>query len=94
MRIDSGYNNGYANYYEQLQKRMPDNSEEKTTMDTDRVDKEIERLKEKKAQLEQRLHSEKDERKKSELESQLNQIEMELLKKDNDNYRRENAVKK
>ena len=65
---------------------------DKTTTDTDKVDKEIEKLKEKKAQLEQQINTEKDETKKKELETKLRQIEMELVQKDNDTYRRQNAV--
>ena len=64
---------------------------ESTTTDTDKVDREIEKLKEKKARLEQELRS-ADDSKKEELERQLKQVEAELVQKDNDNYRRQNAV--
>ena len=65
---------------------------DKTTTDTDKVDREIKKLKDKKAQLEQQINTEQDEEKKKELETKLGQVEMELLQKDNDTYRRQNAV--
>ena len=64
---------------------------DKTTTNTDDVDREIEKLKEKKKQLEQELKT-SDESKKEDLETQIQQLEMELLQKDNDTYRRNNAV--
>ena len=62
-----------------------------TTMDTDKVDREIEKLKEKKARLEQEIRTAEDDQKKR-LEQELRQVEAELSQKDNDNYRRQNAV--
>lgn len=64
---------------------------DKTTTNTDDVDREIEKLKEKKKQLEQELKT-ADESKQEDLKAQLQQLEMELLQKDNDTYRRNNAV--
>ena len=64
---------------------------ESTTTDTDKVDREIERLKEKKARLEQEIRTAEDDQKKR-LEQELRQVEAELAQKDNDNYRRQNAV--
>lgn len=64
---------------------------ESTTTDTDKVDREIEKLKEKKARLEQEIRTAEDDQKKR-LEQELNQVEAELAQKDNDNYRRQNAV--
>jgi len=64
---------------------------ESTTTDTDKVDKEIEQLKEKKARLEQEIRTVEDDQKKR-LEQELHQVEAELAQKDNDNYRRQNAV--
>lgn len=64
---------------------------DKTTTNTDDIDREIEKLKEKKKQLEQELKT-ADESKKEDLEAQIQQLEMELLQKDNDTYRRNNAV--
>lgn len=69
-----------------------DKSETYTT-NTDSVNKEIEKLKEEKKQLQQQiLSSNGDEEKKDELERKLDQIESELSQKDNDSYRRQNAV--
>ena len=64
---------------------------DKTTTNTDDIDREIEKLKEKKKQLEQELKT-ADESKKEDLEAQIQQLEMELLQKDNDTYRHNNAV--
>ncbi len=64
---------------------------EATTTDTDKVDREIEKLKEKKARLEQEIRTAEDDQKKR-LEQELRQVEAELAQKDNDNYRRQNAV--
>ena len=59
---------------------------------TDKVDREIEKLKKKQQELEQRLNSETDEAKIKDLERQLAQVEQELKQKDNDTYRRQHAV--
>lgn len=70
----------------------PKRSVEKCTVNTDRVDMEIKKLKEKRQQLEQQLTSASgDERKVKELEKKLAQVENELSRKDNDTYRRQNA---
>ena len=63
---------------------------EKTTTDTDSVDKEIERLKEKKAELEQKLRT-ADEDKRQQIEAELNQVNAELLLKTTESYRREHS---
>ena len=63
---------------------------EKTTTDTDSVDKEIERLKEKKAELEQKLRT-ADEAKRQQIEAELNQVNGELLLKTTESYRREHS---
>ena len=66
--------------------------EEKCVANTDKVDREIEKLKEKKQQLEQQIRSASgDEKKIRELEKKLAQVENELSQKDNDTYRRQNA---
>ena len=70
---------------------LSDKASQTTTMDTNNVDREIEKLKNKKAQLEQQLYS-VGETKKKELEQELRQVEAELAQKDNDAYRRHNAV--
>ena len=65
---------------------------EKCITNTDKVDREIKKLKEKKQQLEQQIQSASgDEKKIRELEKKLAQVENELSQKDNDTYRRQNA---
>ena len=59
---------------------------------TDKVDREIEKLKKKKEELEQRLNTETDEAKIKGLERQLAQVERELKQKDNDTYRRQHTA--
>lgn len=64
---------------------------ESCTANTDKVDREIERLKKKLAELEQQLNTETDERKIKQLESELAQVQNELRQKDNDTYRRQHT---
>ena len=65
---------------------------EKCVTNTDKVDREIKKLKKEKQQLEQQLQSASgDEKKNRELEKKLTQVENELRQKDNDIYRRQNA---
>ena len=65
---------------------------EKCVTNTDKVDREIKKLKEKKQELEQQIQSASgDEKKIRELEKKLAQVENELSQKDNDTYRRQNA---
>lgn len=80
---------------------------EKCVTNTDKVDREIKKLKEKKQQLEQQIQSasgdekpfghpsmpsgNNKENKIRELEKKLAQVENELSQKDNDTYRRQNA---
>ena len=59
---------------------------------TDQVDREIEKLKKKREQLERQINSETDDAKRKELESKLSQVENELRQKDNDAYRRQHTV--
>ena len=59
---------------------------------TDKVDREIEKLKKQQQELEQRLGTETDEAKIKDLEHQLAQVEQELKQKDSDTYRRQHAV--
>lgn len=61
----------------------------KTTGNTDKVDKEIEKLKQTQTQLKQKIAAAKDTREKESLEAQLAQVEAELKLKDNDTYRRQ-----
>lgn len=65
---------------------------ESCTANTDKVDAELKRLKEKHKQLEQQLMSANDEEKKKSLEKQLAAVQSELIQKDNDSYRRSHAV--
>lgn len=58
------------------------------TGSTDQVDREIEKLKQQKAQLEQQRNAAEDEKTVEELERKLAQVENELRQKDNDTYRR------
>ena len=58
---------------------------------TDKVDREIEALKKKQQELEQRLNTETDEAKRKDLERQLGRVEQELRQKDNDAYRRQHT---
>lgn len=70
----------------------PEKSEEKCVGNTDKVDREIRELKEKKKQLEQQIRSASgEEAKVRELEKKLAQVENELSRKDNDTYRRQNS---
>lgn len=65
--------------------------EEKYVGSTDRVDREIEKLKEKKKQLLQQIQAASGEEKKVEdLKRELAQVEGELSRKDNDTYRKQN----
>ena len=59
---------------------------------SDKVDREIEKLKRKQQELEQRLNTETDEAKIKDLERQLSQVERELRQKDNDTYRRQHTT--
>ena len=59
---------------------------------TDKVEREIRKLKEKQQQLEQQIRAASgDEEKVRELERKLAQVEGELSQKDNDAYRKQNA---
>lgn len=69
-----------------------DREAERCTCNTDKVDRELEKLREKRADLEKQLNSESDEGKARELERKLSQVENELRQKDNDTYRRQHSV--
>ena len=62
------------------------------TCNTDKVDREIEKLKKQKQELEQQINRETDESKIEDLKAKLAQIEKELSQKDNDTYRRQHAT--
>lgn len=61
-------------------------------VNTDRVDREIERLKKRRQELEQRLCAETDETRIEDLERQMAQVERELRAKDNETYRRQHST--
>jgi len=65
---------------------------EPCTGNTDKVDREIQKLKKKKEQLEQQIQSETDEKKVEKLKKELSQVEGELRQKDNEAYRRQHTV--
>ena len=70
----------------------PQKPEEKCIGNTDKVDREIKVLKEKKQKLEQKIRSASgDEEKVKEWKKMLEQTEKELSRKDNDAYRRANS---
>lgn len=73
------------------EKRAPENDQERCTVDTGRVDREIEALKKQKQELERQLKAETDETKARALRARVAQIEQELSQKDNDTYRRQHA---
>lgn len=70
----------------------PDGEAESCTCSTDKVDREIEQMKTKQAELERQLDTETDSTRISEVERKLAQIERALSQKDNDTYRRRHAV--
>lgn len=85
-------NNAYKKEQSKAGADQPEDAE-KCTANTDRVDREIKKLKEQKQQLEQQIKAASgDEEKRKELEQKLSRIERELSQKDNDTYRRQNAV--
>lgn len=73
-------------------KSEPEHKAESCTTNTDKVDREIEKLKEKQKRLEQQLRVTQDSQTAEDLKRQLAQAENELQQKDNDTYRRQNAV--
>lgn len=71
----------------------PKKTAKKCTCNTDKVDREIEKLKEKKKQLEQQIQAAAgDAQKVKELEKKLAQVESALSQKDNDTYRRQHST--
>ena len=71
-------------------KRDKEARSEKTTTNTDAVDKEIERLKEKKAELEEKLRT-ADESERQRIEAELDQVNAELLMKTTEAYRKDHS---
>lgn len=97
MEINANFSHYKTNYTEPEMKAMPsegapEKSAEKCTTNTDKVDREIQKLKEEKKQLEQQIKAAGDEEQVKALEKRLAQVESALKQKDNDGYRRQNAV--
>ena len=61
----------------------------KTTLNTDQVDREIDKLKQTQTKMEQQIAATKDEKEKQALQTKLEQVKAELKMKDNDAYRRQ-----
>ena len=74
------------------EKSGSDKDGQSCTCNTDKVDREIEKLKKQKQELEQQINRETDESKTEDLKAKLAQIEKELSQKDNDAYRRQHAT--
>ena len=74
------------------EKSGSDKNGQSCTCNTDKVDREIEKLKKQKQELEQQINRETDESKTEDLKAKLVQIEKELSQKDNDTYRRQHAT--
>ena len=74
------------------EKSGSDKDGQSCTCNTDKVDREIEKLKKQKQELEHQINRETDESKIEDLKAKLAQIEKELSQKDNDTYRRQHAV--
>lgn len=70
----------------------PEDKAEQCTTNTDRVDWELEQLREKREELEQQLRGAGSPEQAERLNKQLAQVENELRQKDNDSYRRQQAV--
>ena len=74
------------------EKSGSDKNGQSCTCNTDKVDREIEKLKKQKQELEQQINRETDKSKIEDLKAKLAQIEKELSQKDNDAYRRQHAT--
>ena len=74
------------------EKSGSDKDGQSCTCNTDKVDREIEKLKKQKQELEQQINMEAEESKIEDLKAKLAQIEKELSQKDNDTYRRQHAT--
>lgn len=83
---------GKAEQGAKVPERKDCESEERYACDTGKADREIEKLKKKQQELEQRLHTETDEARIRALERQLAQVERELKQKDNDTYRKQHST--
>lgn len=75
-----------------LEKSGSDKNMKSCTCNTDKVDREIEKLKKQKLELERQISRETDEAKAEDLKARLAQVEKELRQKDNDTYKRQHAA--
>ena len=89
---DASYASDRDKSAEGPEKSGSDKEGQSCTCNTDKVDREIEKLKKQKQELEQQINRETDESKIEDLKAKLEQIEKELSQKDNDTYRRQHAV--
>lgn len=80
---------GANNFYQSQPAHKKTSAEEVTTASTDKVDVEIERLKNQRAQLLKKISSTQNPN--AELQRQLAKVEDELRQKDTDTYRRQHA---
>ncbi len=80
-----------ASKAEAPRKSKPEKKAESCTTDTDKVDREIKKIKEDAKKLKQQIRSSSDPQKAEELKKQLSKVENELRQKDNDTYRRQHA---
>jgi len=71
----------------------PTQKSKSATYNTDKIDREIKRLREQKQQFEKQLQSATDPRQAVMLQKQISRLEKELQQKGNDAYRREHAEK-
>ncbi|WP_018751301.1 hypothetical protein [Paenibacillus sanguinis] len=75
------------------EKNSDNEDKQQSSVNTDKVDAEIKKLKEEKKQIEQQLKGTgEDGNERKDLEKQLLQVESELSVKDNDAYRKQNAT--
>ena len=89
---EGSYSGGMSDESLKMHKDTPEKSEVCTT-NTDQVDAEIKKLhKEKEQLMAQYRKVSGDEKREAELKEKIARIEMELRLKDNDTYRRQNAV--
>lgn len=73
-------------------KKAAGDKTERCTCNTDKVDREIEKLKKKQEELKRQIRAETDDAKIKELEEKLAQVERELSPKGSDTYRRQHST--
>lgn len=91
--VKEGSREGQAGSQPKVKPGQPQKKEEVCVGSTDKVDREIEKLKAKKKQLEQQIQQAKEDVQKTrKLEKELAQVENELNQKDNGTYRRQHMT--